>query len=276
MPAVRPLPIERLLVTRVGDGGPDPTADDLVVEAPLRISLDGVTVTTTMRTPGHDAELAAGFVFTDGLLGAASIRSIEDLAVALDPGSSPVDEVAVTSDGTAPPPTARLGNVSSSCGWCGHGRLDELTDWLAPLPATEPIAGAVLATIAGRVAPEQPLFAATGAVHAAASFDRGGTVLAVREDVGRHNALDKLIGSMLLAEGGSRLPATGLGVFVSGRASVETVQKAWAAGFSTLIAVSAPTALAVHTARRAGLGLVGFARAGRFNEYSPGPPAGSP
>ena len=112
----------------------------------------------------------------------------------------------------------------------------------------------------------QGLFDATGAVHAAAAFDAAGTVLAIREDVGRHNAVDKVIGRMLLD---GQLPATGLGLFVSGRASFELVQKAWAAGFATLVAVSAPTALAVHTARRAGLMLVGFVRNDRCNVYSP-------
>ena len=117
-----------------------------------------------------------------------------------------------------------------------------------------------------RVLGEQGLFAATGAVHAAAAFDRDGNVLEVREDVGRHNAVDKIVGAMVLD---GRLPATGLGLFVSGRASFELVQKAWAAGFATLVAVSAPTSLAVHTARRAGLGLAGFVRADRLNVYAP-------
>jgi FdhD protein len=116
------------------------------------------------------------------------------------------------------------------------------------------------------VAAEQGLFDRTGAVHAAAVFDRHGTIELVREDVGRHNAVDKVVGAMLLAD---RLPASGLGLFVSGRASVEMVQKAWAAGFAALVAVSAPTALAVSAARRAGLMLVGFARDELCNVYAP-------
>ena len=117
-----------------------------------------------------------------------------------------------------------------------------------------------------RVLGAQGLFATTGAVHAAAAFDADGEVRIVREDVGRHNAVDKVVGRMLLD---GALPATGLGLFVSGRASFELVQKAWAAGFGTLVAVSAPTALAVHTARRAGLTLAGFVRADRLNVYAP-------
>ena len=111
----------------------------------------------------------------------------------------------------------------------------------------------------------QGLFTSTGAVHAAAAFDHDGNVLLTREDVGRHNAVDKVVGALLLA---GDLPATGRGLFVSGRASVEMVQKAWAAGFGSLVAVSAPTALAVHAARRAGLSLVGFVRGDRFNVYA--------
>jgi FdhD protein len=129
-----------------------------------------------------------------------------------------------------------------------------------------PMALGLLASIPERVAEAQGLFAATGAVHAAAAFDAEGNVLLTREDVGRHNAVDKVIGAMLLA---GQLPASGRGLFVSGRASVEMVQKAWAGGFGTLVAVSAPTALAVHAARRANLVLVGFVRGDRFNVYAP-------
>ena len=124
---------------------------------------------------------------------------------------------------------------------------------------------AVLAGVPAAVMGAQGLFTSTGAVHAAAAFDHDGNVLLTREDVGRHNAVDKVVGALLLA---GELPATGRGLFVSGRASVEMVQKAWAAGFGSLVAVSAPTALAVHAARRAGLSLVGFVRGDRFNVYA--------
>ena len=124
----------------------------------------------------------------------------------------------------------------------------------------------MLAAVPDAVLGGQGLFGATGAVHAAAAFDAAGRVIVTREDVGRHNAVDKVVGALLL-EG--VLPATGRGLFVSGRASVELVQKAWAAGFGTLVAVSAPTSLAVHAARRAGMTLVGFIRPDGFNVYSP-------
>jgi FdhD protein len=256
---------ERLIVTRVGASGPRRRPDTLVVEEPMTIQLDGVVVATTMRTPGHDYELAVGFCFADGLLGGAPVSGVRYCAN----GSAVETEfnvVTVETAGRAPAPTPRLGMTSSSCGWCGSEQLDDLVGRLSPLPSVEPIALDVLAAIPSAVRTAQDLFASTGAVHAAASFTAGGAVLDVREDVGRHNAVDKLIGARVLA---GEPAATGLGLFVSGRASIEMVQKAWAAGFTTLLAVSAPTALAVHAARRAGLTLVGFVRDGEFNVYSP-------
>ena len=128
----------------------------------------------------------------------------------------------------------------------------------------------VLAAVTDRVLDGQGLFATTGSVHAAAAFDSAGSILLTREDVGRHNAVDKVIGAFVLGQHDlAPLPATGLGLFVSGRASIEMVQKAWAAGFSALVSVSAPTALAVDAARRANLMLAGFVRGGEFNVYAP-------
>lgn len=231
----------------------------------MTVQLDGVTVTTTMRTPGHDYELAVGFCHGEGLLDGHRVTGVRYCGT----GSAAETEfnvVTVETGGRAPVPTERLTTVSSSCGWCGSDRIDELCDRIAPLPVTSPIPIEILPTVVPRVLDDQGLFARTGAVHAAAAFDPEGTPLVVREDVGRHNAVDKVVGAMLL-EG--RLPAGGLGLFVSGRASVEMVQKAWAAGFGTLVAVSAPTSLAVQAARRAGMVLAGFVREDRFNVYSP-------
>lgn len=239
----------------------------------MSIRLDDTLVTTTMRTPGHDFELAAGFCFTEGLLSGVEITAVRycaDRPTGAPTSSTTPNEyntVTVDTGGRASPPQPRLGTVSSSCGWCGRDQLDELCARLTPLTSAEPFDLGTLAAIPRAVAADQVLFDATGAVHAAAVFDRAGSVVRVREDVGRHNAVDKLIGSLLL-EGG-RLPAIDRGIFVSGRASIEMVQKAWAAGFGTLLAVSAPTALAVETARRAGMVLVGFARDDGFNVYSP-------
>ncbi len=256
---------ETLLVTTVIGGKGARRPDELIVEEPMTVQLDGTTVSTTMRTPGHDYELAVGFCHTEGLLAGHPVTSVRYCA-----SSSAVDSefnvVTVETGGRAPEPRPRLGNTTSSCGICGNDAIDELCARLVPLPATPPIPFNVLHSIPDAVRAAQGLFDSTGSVHAAAAFTAAGEVLMTREDVGRHNAVDKVIGRMLLD---GQLPAAGRGLFVSGRASFELVQKAWAAGFSTLIAVSAPTALAVHTARRAGLVLAGFVRADRLNIYSP-------
>ncbi|CAN5718524.1 formate dehydrogenase accessory sulfurtransferase FdhD [soil metagenome] len=256
---------ERLIVTRVGPDGERRRPDDLIVEEPMTIQIDGVTVSTTMRTPGHDYELAAGFCFTEGLLDGALVTGVRYCATG-PAVETEFNVVTVETDGQGPTPTPRLGTTSSSCGWCGSDQLDQLVARLEPLESVEPIAADVLLGVPAAVTAAQRLFAATGSVHAAAVFDRYGDVLRTREDVGRHNAVDKVIGERTLSHEG---PATGLGLFVSGRASIEMVQKAWSGGFSTLLAVSAPTALAVHAARRAGMTLAGFARGDHLNVYSP-------
>ena len=245
--------------------------DEVIVEEPLAIHLDGVLVATTMRTPGHDFELAAGFLHGDGFLAGAPIATCRYCGT----GSAVDTEfnvVSVDTGGRAPEPAPRLQTATAACGVCGSTSLDELTARLEPLPRTEPFPLHLLAAVPERMVAEQPLFATTGSVHAAAAFDRSGDPLVVREDIGRHNAVDKVVGRLLLD---GRLPATGLGLFVSGRASFEMVQKAWAAGFAAVVAVSGPSALAVETARAAGLTLAGFARGGRLNVYSPERPAGS-
>jgi FdhD protein len=243
--------------------------DELIVEEPMSIQLDGTLVSTTMRTPGHDFELAVGFCLTEGMLAGHPVVGVRYCA----DGSATDSEfniVTVETGGRAPTPTPRLGNVSSSCGWCGSEQLDELCARLESLAPTATVDLDIIGSIADRVLDGQGLFAATGSVHAAAAFDATGEVLVTREDVGRHNAVDKVIGAILLESvAGASLPATGLGLFVSGRASIEMVQKAWAAGFSTLVAVSAPTALAVDAARRANLLLAGFVRGRDFNVYAP-------
>jgi FdhD protein len=255
---------ERLIVTRVTPAGSRRRPDELIVEEPVTIQLDGTVVSTTMRTPGNDYELAVGWCHTEGLLHGAPVTGVRYCADG-SAAASNFNVVTVETGGRAPTPTARLGATSSSCGWCGSDQIDELLERLAPLPPSEPIPTDVLGRIPDDVLGGQGLFDATGAVHAAAAFDREGRVILTREDVGRHNAVDKVVGALLF-EGS--LPATGRGLFVSGRASVEMVQKAWAAGFGTLVSVSAPTALAVHAARRAGMTLVGFVRADGFNVYS--------
>lgn len=253
-----------VLTTRWDGGEVGRRPDQLIVEEPLEIRLDGHLVATTMRTPGDDFELAVGFCFTEGLLAGATVRSCRYCGTG-SAAESGFNVVSVDTGGRAPTPTARVGTTTSSCGACGSRTLDELGERLDPLPVTDPFPGSVLASLPARMRAQQPLFDATGAVHAAGAVARDGSVLVVREDVGRHNAVDKVVGRLLFD---GRLPATGAALAVSGRASYEIVQKAWAAGFAAVVAVSAPSSLAVRTATRAGMALVGFARDGRLNLYA--------
>lgn len=233
--------------------------------------LDGHLVGTTMRTPGHDFELAVGLVHGDGLLAGAPVLTCRYCASgsAVESG---FNAVSVDTGGAAPEPAPRLTTSTSACGLCGSTTIDELRDRIAPLPVGDRWPVEVLAGVPAAVHPDQDLFAVTGAVHAAAAFDRRGTPLLVREDIGRHNAVDKVVGRLLLD---GLLPATDLGLYVSGRAGFEIVQKAWAAGIGALVAVSAPSALAVEAARRSGMTLVGFVRGEppTANVYSPEGPA---
>ena len=242
--------------------------DQVIVEEPLEIRLDGHLVTTTMRTPGHDFELAVGFVHAEGLLGGARIHQVRYCAT----GSAVDTEfnvVEVGTGGAAPVPTARVGTTNAACGLCGSAAIESLCERLAPLAGAVDIDPSVLSSVPGHVRAMQTLFSSTGSVHAAAPFDPAtGDVWMVREDIGRHNAVDKVVGRLLLD---GRLPAAGAGLFVSGRASLEMVQKAWAAGFGLVAAVSGPSSLAVETARRANLGLVGFLRDASMNIYAPAP-----
>ncbi|CAB4547963.1 unannotated protein [freshwater metagenome] len=257
---------ESVLARRFSDGGSIDEGrrpEELIVEEPLEIRLDGTLVATTMRTPGHDFELAAGLCFTDGLLNGAVIETCRYCGT----GSAVETEfnvVSIDTGGKAPTPTPRLSTTSSSCGICGSTQIDELTERLSPLSAYEPWPIEVMLDVIDRVRREQELFARTGGVHAAAAFDREGQLLLVREDIGRHNAVDKVVGTLLLE---SKLPTSGLALFVSGRASFEIVQKAWAAGFEAMVAVSAPSALAVETARAAGMTVAGFVRDRGCNVY---------
>ncbi len=232
----------------------------------MEIRLDDALVTTTMRTPGHDFELAVGLCFGDGLLRGAHVETVAYCTTG-SVISSAFNVVTVGTDGLAPPAPARLGTVTSSCGLCGSASIEQLVERLSPVVPEASFELDVLARIPARVRPEQALFARTGSVHAAAAFTGDGQPLVVREDVGRHNAVDKVVGRLLLD---ARLPAGGLGLYVSGRASFEIVQKAWAAGFAALVAVSAPTSLAVETARAAGMTLAGFVRGNRMTVYAPG------
>ena len=256
---------ESVLARRIDGESNGRRPDEVIVEEPLAIWLDDAQVSSTMRTPGHDFELASGFLYSEGMLHDVPITGIRYCGTGA-PTDSDFNVVTVETGGRAPVPTPRLGSTSSSCGLCGSEAIAELTERLRVLPHYEPWDFDLLRRLPDVFVENQPLFDITGGVHAAAVVDRNGDVLHVREDIGRHNAVDKVVGRLLLDD---LLPAIDLALVVSGRGSFEMVQKAWAAGFGALVAVSAPSALAVATARRAGLTLAGFARGGTINLYSP-------
>ena len=241
----------------------------VAVEEPLEIRLDGHVVTTTMRTPGDDHELAVGFAQAEGLLDGARLHGVASCGLGLDERAA-FNIVDLSTGGTAPPPTPRLSMTTAACGVCGSASVDDLLARLRPLDGTPTLPVDLLLSISAAVRPHQELFAATGGVHAAAAFTPSGDVVVVREDIGRHNAVDKVVGRLHLD---GALPATGLGLHVSGRAGFEIVQKAWAAGFGTVVAVGAPTSLAVEVARMARITLAAFLRPGGLNVYSPEAPA---
>ncbi len=246
-----------------GDGPAfDRRPDRLASEEPMAIELDGVRVATTMRTPGHDFELAAGFCLAEGLLDGHPVTSVKYCATGSAVATS-FNVVSVSTGGRAPAPRPRLTATTSSCGFCGTDEIDELVDKLEAVTGPT-LAWSALAGAPERLRPGQELFAATGAVHAAGVVESDGRVSLAREDVGRHNAVDKIIGRLHF---NGELPAQGRGLVVSGRASFELVHKAWAGGFRALVAVSAPTALAAATAEAAGMQLAGFARDSRLSIY---------
>jgi len=254
-----------MLVGRRDGGRIRRSPDELIVEEPMEIRLDEVLVSTTMRTPGHDYELAVGFCVAEGLLDGIEVQTVRYCATGTAVDTA-YNVVTVETGGRAPVPRARLTTTTSSCGLCGSASIEEMQARLAPLTGLATFDLDVLTAVPDRVRAEQSLFDATGGVHAAATFDAEGRIGLVREDVGRHNAVDKVVGRLRLD---GALPAGQLGLFVSGRASFELVQKAWAAGFAAMVAVSAPSALAVEAARTAGITLVGFVRGDDLNVYAP-------
>ena len=230
----------------------------LVVEQPLAIHVDGEIVATTMCTPDDPASLAVGFCIAEGMLD----RDVK-AGVSVD-RSGPTVTVHVETGHLPGSFSARLGTVSSSCGACGTADMAALVAGVASVDAGGQPDGDVVSAVASNLRSQQEVFALTGGSHAAAAVTVDGQVVDIAEDVGRHNAVDKVVGHLYNS---GRLPATDLMLVISGRASFEMVQKACAAGFGTLIAVSAPSSLAVDAAGRAGLRLIGFARDDRFTAY---------
>jgi FdhD protein len=251
--------------------------DALATEEPLEIRVaepgrDAIPLSVTMRTPGADFDLAAGFLLAEGVLDdAAAVAAIRYCVDGERDGPQRYDRVTVhLAPGLPAPATAaRRGSyTTSACGVCGMPSLEALLALACP-PASGDlrVSPETLLSLPGRLRATQALFDRTGGLHAAALFEADGALLRVREDVGRHNALDKLLGASLLAR---ELPLRDRMVLVSGRLSFELVQKAARAGVTLLAGVSAPSSLAAELAERAGLTLVGFLREGSFNVYAGG------
>jgi FdhD protein len=235
--------------------------DLLAVEEPLEIRLDGKTVSITMRTPGQDSELAAGFLFTEGILqGAGEIQEMHSSKNSLRVTLKPEVEVDFER-------LARNFYTTSSCGVCGKASIEALRMQACPVLQKDGplVRSAVIHGLPAALRCDQTVFERTGGLHAAALFDPLGNLLLVREDVGRHNAVDKVIGAEMLAH---RTPLHDKLLLVSSRASFELTQKALMAGIPILAAVGAPSSLAVETAQRFNMTLLGFVRDGRFNIYS--------
>lgn len=261
-------------ITRIENSGGGVDGDDLLaVEEPLEIRVLGRSVAVVMRTPGHDRELAAGFLVTEGLL-----RNRDDVldivrcqagdagAEAKREGAENVMDV-LLAGGVAIDWTSLTRHVftSSSCGICSKASIDAVRSQFATIARPLRPRRSVLVTLPDQLRAQQAGFAASGGLHASALFDAAGALEIVREDVGRHNALDKVIGHAFLAE---RLPLDGRILLVSGRVSFELMQKALAAGIPCVAAISAPTSAAVEFARESGQVLVGFLRGERMNVYA--------
>lgn len=254
-------------VTEWEDGVVRSVQDSLAAEEPLEIRIDGRPVTVIMRTPGHDIELAAGFLLTEGII--ASREQIGNLAAAATPhGKNNVLDVELKENDFEEADLQRNFFAASSCGICGKASIEAIRRRdLAPLGHELRIDAELLCGLPETLRAEQAVFSRTGGLHAAALFGKGGELMGVREDIGRHNAVDKIIGWALL-EG--RVPLNQCVLMVSGRGGFEIVQKALAAGIPILASVSAPSSLAVKLAREFGMTLVGFLRGRRFVVYSGG------
>ena len=242
--------------------------DDLVGEEPLEIRVDSAAIGVTMRTPGDDFELAAGFLFTEGVLSSAA--QIARIAYGRGPdGTVSGNVVDVTLSGGPVPDLQRLERhfvAASSCGICGKASIEAVrARGLAPPTGDLRIAPDLLCRLPQQLRSAQQLFGRTGALHGAALFNADGALLIVREDVGRHNAVDKLVGHAMLQ---TELPLSDRILLISGRGGFEIIQKAVVAGVPFVACVSAPSSLAVQLAREMGLTLVGFLRDRRFVVYS--------
>jgi len=254
-------------------GGSAPRGDVLAAEEPLGIRVGGTALTLTMRTPGDDVELAAGFLVGEAVIGSpddiAEIKLCDGAACGHGEhdGLGNIADVTLAAGVTVAPGARRSFMTTSACGLCGKTSIQDICvlPHAALAQDAARFAPAVLATLPGRLRAAQRVFARTGGLHAAGLFTAEGELIAVREDVGRHNAVDKVVGWALLD---GRLPLAGCALLVSGRASFELVQKAVMAGIPVLAAVSAPSSAAAELAADTGLTLVGFLRGSSMNVYT--------
>ena len=261
-------PALQATIAQYRNGAFSEKSDELAVEEPLEIRIEGQSVAVLMRTPGHDRELAAGFLVTENIVRSADeffeITVCGEAAV----GSDETNVVNVTLKNPARFDAKKFSRnlfSSSSCGICGKASIEAIVKQFAPIDSTLKIPGSLLLDLPERLAAAQKTFQLTGGLHACALFEKTGTLLAVREDVGRHNALDKLIGHAVFE---NRLPLDRQILLLSGRVSFEMVQKALAAGIAIVAAISAPTSLAVEFARANKQTLVGFLRGDEMNVYA--------
>jgi FdhD protein len=263
--------IRAIELLRVGSRSSEHRGDRVAAEEPLEIRLCGTPLLVTMRTPGRDRDLVAGFLLAERI-----VRSADDIDTirhcTRDDDSSDeqnVVDVLLGEDAMARAgeqlAARRLAPVTSACGVCGRRTIDDLLGRIAPLAGTWTVTRDAVLAWPGRLRHTQTVFDETGGLHAAALFDAAGVCAGVAEDVGRHNAVDKVVGAELLAE---RMPLSDRALFVSGRSSFEIVQKAFVAGIPIVASVSAPSSLAIDLARSAGVTLLGFVRDGSFNVYS--------
>jgi FdhD protein len=269
-------PIDRVRV-RSRDGDTETEREDLLaVEEPLEIRIrseEGVAVSsfvTTMRTPGDDEELAAGLLFAEGVL--AGCKDLLGFERPSDPRIDPELKANVLIAGLSPEAFGRAGKLQrgtvmgSACGVCGKTSIENVIPAdIPPLSCPLPVTPELLYALPQRMRERQSLFTRTGGLHAAGLFSPGGELLEIREDIGRHNATDKLVGAFLLRDS---LPLSDRILVVSGRAGFEIVQKAFAAGIAMVASVSAPSSLAASLAEASGITLVGFLRGRRFNVYA--------
>jgi FdhD protein len=258
-------------VLRISAAGERRWVDAVAGEEPLEIRVGGRPLAVTMRTPGHDVELAHGFLLTEGVIGGRDDVSAARYCDSVDAdGRNSYNVLDVALGAGVPAPDVGVERnfyTTSSCGVCGKAALDAVRLRTRFSPSDDPcrFAVATLLALPDRLRERQRVFAATGGLHAAGLFTADGAVLVVREDVGRHNAVDKALGAVLM-EG--RVPAAGTVLMVSGRASFELVQKAVMAGVPALAAVSAPSSLAVELAEEHDLTLIGFLRESSMNVYT--------